>query len=580
MEHTSRPWWRVLAVLALLGLFASACGGDDDPEAEGPEGSIETGTEGTVAEVDEITPGGKIIVGLESETNEWSPASGQFASGGWTVALTFYDPLITIDAEGEFKPFLAESMEPNEDLTEWTLTLREGVLFHDGTPLDAETLKWNFDTLHFADGVRNQGALKTAGVTGMEVVDDLTVKYVLSEPNAAFPDQLRSYAGLPVSQVAYEADPVGFSEHPVGTGPFVFQEWRRDDRLIVTKNENYWMKGADGQQLPYLDEIEFRPIPDDEARVNSLASDDIQVLQTLRGTSVKRVRALIDEGGFAGNLYVGNESSITVINTLVPPLDDVRIRRALAFANDQEAMATVRDDDGLVPPSTGFFSSDSPWYSEDAVSEYPAGPDPDAARALVEEYMNDAKRSDGKPVGDPVTINYQCQPDPSLLEGAQLLQGLWGDVGIELNLEQVDQSTMITNVVGSPDTETPYLGNFQLTCFRAGGGEGDPLTALQSFFGPVPTSSGNFTNFTSPEIDEALDTLRTRADFAERYAAVETISRIAAQNVPVVWNVGTPTMIGYRDDVVGIPDWTLPDGSMGQGTPGARARFHETFLAQ
>ncbi|MBK5221441.1 MAG: ABC transporter substrate-binding protein [Acidimicrobiia bacterium] len=571
--------WRALAVVTTLALAAGSCGGDSDEGAT--DDAIDTGVVGD-QEVADLEPqhGGKLIVGIEAEGNEWTPGPGQFSGGGSSIAYAIYDPLIQLNEDGDFAPFLAESLEPNEDLTEWTLKLRPGVTFHDGSPLDAETLKWNFDTLHTDETSPSAGTVRSFGVTSVDVVDELTVVYRLSEPHAGLPDMLRGEIGWPISRVAYEADPEGFGSAPVGTGPFVFQEWRRDDRFVATRNEDYWFTTPEGDQLPYLDEIEFRPIPDDDSRSAALASDDIQVLQTLRGTSVKRVMDMVDEGGFRASLFVGNTSSATLINTEIPPLDDVRIRQAMAFAGDGEAMAAVRDDDGLVPLTTQFFGPNSPWFSEVVAEAYPgaAGRDVDQATALVEEYKNDPERSDGLPGGDPITIDYQCQPDPSLLEGAQLLQGLYSEVGIELELQQVDQSTMISNVVGTGDTEPPFVGNFQLACWRAGGGDGDPLSTLLNFFGPVPTSSGNFTNFTSPEIDDALERLRGTTDFEERYQAVEDLGLVVAEQVPLTWNQATPTLIGYREDVIGIPTWGFPDGTPGNGTPGASMHFHQVFL--
>jgi peptide/nickel transport system substrate-binding protein len=586
MRNTRPRAWRAIAALLALGLVAAACG--DDSGGGGDEATEDTGLEtGASGDTDdeEITPeyGGTITVGLEAETNTWDVDGGQFSNPGITVALSFYDPLVSLNEEGEFVPFLAESLEANEELTEWTVGLRDGVMFHDDTPLDAEALKWNFDNLHNLPDSRNKSDLTQFGVTGMEIVDDMTVKYVLSAPNAAFPDLLRGDIGWPVSPTAVQADPVDWgNNNPVGTGPFVFESWSRDNELVVVRNENYWMSDEDGNQLPYLDGITFRPIVDDSSRSASLESDDIQVMQTLRGPSVKAIQEMVDGGGFDMSTFVGNTSSISVLNTLEPPLDDLRIRQAMAMANDQEAMAEVRDDDGLVPPGTGFFSQDSPWYSADADAAYPGvdGPDPAGAKALVDEYINDPERSDGKAPGEPVTVDYQCQPDPSLQQGAQLLQQLWGQAGIEVDLGQVEQAAMITNVVGSADTDPAFAGDYSVACFRAGGGDGDPLTALQGYFGPVASTAGNFANFVDPEIDEALVTLKTTDDFAERYAAVETISRVTAENVPFIWNVATPTAVGYRDDIHGIPDWTFPDGTPGNGTPGATVRWHQVFLAQ
>src|SRR5690606_2326016 len=119
------------AVLA-FALVAAACGSDDSGEAGEP-----TGATSDMSEKGDPVHGGSITVGLEAETNSWLPGSGNFGNPGVTVAYAIYDPLMKRSADGEVRPYLAESLEPNGDLTEWTLTLREGIEFHDGTPLDA-----------------------------------------------------------------------------------------------------------------------------------------------------------------------------------------------------------------------------------------------------------------------------------------------------------------------------------------------------------------------------------------------------------------------------------------------------------
>ena len=590
MNRSRGTWWRVLAVLAALGLLAAACGDDDDGDGEGSattlldSGGEEDEGEGEGDETDELEPvmGGSIVVGLEAESNTWTPGPAQLANSGTTIALTIYDPFVALNGEGDFEAFLAEDIQPNEDLTEWTMTLREGVQFHDGTPLDAETVVWNFETLHFVEGSQSYGPLQQAGVTGIEMVDDMTVKYVLSAPNAAFPDQLRLEPGWPISRQAYEADPEGFGEKPVGTGPFMMESWTRDDQAVVVRNDNYWRTDDAGNQLPYLDEIVFRPIPEEDARVQSLAAGSVDMMQTLRGANVKQVLQLIEEGGFEGNTHVGNNSGSAILNVLEPPLDDVRIRRALAFASDSEQVQIVLGDDGLTEPSTGFFSEDSPWYSQVAAEAYPGfgGRDVEAASALVEEYVNDPDRSDGKAVGEPPEVQYNCPPDPSLIQVSQLQQSLWSEVGFTVGLEQVEQSAHITNAVGSADTDPPFRGDYIINCWRAGGGEGDPLTALSNFFGPVASTPGNFTNYTNPDIDEQLALLRTSPDFADRYAAVEQISIISAEEVPILWSSPTPTIVGWREGIHGVVDWQMPDGNPGSGTPGATPRFYEVFLSE
>src|SRR5690606_17243142 len=133
--------------------------------------------------------GGSLTVGLESETNSYLPSIIQGSQAGYNVAYAIYDPLVTRTSDGALEPYPAESITSKDDFTEWTVTLRPGVLFHDGTPLDAEAMKTIFDDFLTAEGANTAGALKR-DVKAMEIVDDLSVRYVLNEPNAAFYDEL------------------------------------------------------------------------------------------------------------------------------------------------------------------------------------------------------------------------------------------------------------------------------------------------------------------------------------------------------------------------------------------------------
>ncbi|MFP3906028.1 MAG: ABC transporter substrate-binding protein [Acidimicrobiales bacterium] len=581
---------RLLAAVAACIVFASACAGDDtdgDTGATEQETttttSPEDGDDGSGSEADdEPSYGGRIVIGLEGETGNWLPGTGQFATSGVSVAMSIYDPLMVLTEDGTLEPNLAESLEPNDDLTEWTMTLRDGVVFHDGSALDAEAIKWNFDTLHADPSAVTYGSVESAGIEEVEVVDDLTVVWRLADTNAGFPDVLRTAVGWPVSPSAYEERGAeGLGEHPVGTGPFRFVEWRRDDRFAAERNDDYWRTDPDGNQLPYLDEVEFRPIPDEDSRVQSLAADSVQVISTLRGSSIKAVMNMVDEGGFGGNLFVGNTSGASIFNTLVPPVDDVRIRRALAYAGDAEAVAVVLGDEELVPITTTFFSVDSPWFSETASAAYPGadGRDLETAQELIEEYRSDPDRSDGRAPGDPIEITYSCPPDPSLVEIGQLLQSLWGEAGVEVHLESVEQPTLVSNAVGSADDDPPWSGDYQVNCWRAGATLGDPLTTFQNFFGPPESTPGNFTNFSHPDIDEAIDQLRSEVDFEARYEATEQINLVANEHVPLTWGVGTPTYVGWRGDIRGIADWVTPSGTPGNGTAEGRVIVHQAYLA-
>jgi peptide/nickel transport system substrate-binding protein len=583
MSASRSRWRHVLVVLIVSVLVAASCG-DDDTDGESAPSPEEGGATDSTAVEDEDAGdpvyGGSIVIGLEAESAGWTPGQSTFGTAGPTVASAIYDPLVVVSGEGEFEPYLAESLEPDAELLQWTLTLRPDVVFHDGTPFDAEALKWNFDTLHNSEGSLTRGTITSAGVTSMEVVDELTVVYTLSEPNAAFPDLLTSAVGWPVSPTAYEAAGADeFDRQPVGTGPFVAGRWLPDDEFPVTRNENYWRTDEDGNQLPYLDEITFRPIPDEESRVNSLLADSAQIVHSSRGYAGKNLIAAAEDGGYEANVAIGNTSGTSIFNFLEPPVDDIRVRTAMALASNADEIAEVLGDDGLSPRSTQFVSIDSPWYSTAAEEAYVGaeGQDLERATELIQEYMDDPERSDGEPVGTRLTVRYQCPPDPSLLQVAQVLQAYWQQIGVDLDITQVEQPVLISNVVGSADTEPAWRGDYEVSCWRTGA-TGDPYTTLSSYFGPPESTPGNVLNWSDPAIDTALESLRTSPEFADRYDANEEINVIANENVAIVWNIGTPSTTGWRNDLHGIVGWTLPSGAEGTGTLNNRIWTHQIWM--
>lgn len=541
-DARARHVLRAVLLAAAFSLIAASCGGDDDAAEPGdePEGAAPD-----ISEQGDPVEGGSITVGLEAETSGWLPGSGNFANSGVTVAFAIYDPLARLDENGEIQPYLAESIESSEDLTEWTVKLREGIEFHDGTPLNSEAMKTVFDEYLKDPAANTAGALE--GVE-MEIVDDLTFTYVLDSPNSGFADNLGLAIGWPFSPTAAAAAGEDAGSQPVGTGPFVFESWERDNQLVVTKNENYWQDG-----LPYLDEIVFRPIPDEDTRLSSLASGDIDVLQTLRQASVLRAR---DIDGVDSYEALGNTTGVNIFNTTRPPLDDVRVREALVRAADQEQVIEVQGGTGAVPPSTQIFSEDDPYWSEAVAEAWPTY-DPEAASDLIAEYVDDPDRSDGKPPGSPVSFRYDCLPEPALVDMAQLYQSLWGAIGVDVELRQVEQATHVTEAIS---------GDYDAKCFRAGLNR-DPYPTLRDAF--TEESNINFTRFTDPSIDENLERLAASSDLEERQALVEEISMTVNENFPMNYHGSTLSVLAARDVVKNLDGWTFPDGTVGSGVPGA-----------
>ena len=544
------PRLRLSALLAaLLLLSGAACGGGGDGDDTG-----EDGIQGATTEEDEGEPvqGGEVVFGVESETNAYAPHTFAGTAAGYNAAWSIFDPLIVRDEEGTLTPYLAKSLTANEQLTEYTIELRPGVKFHDGTALTAQVQKEAFDEfLKNGQGTRRQS--ETKEVTSVEVIDELTYKYVLSAPNAAWPDYLVGPIGWPFSVAAARAAGQDFGSKPVGTGPFVLQEWVRDSHLVATRNPNYWQKG-----LPHLDKITIRPIPDEDARGIAIEAGDIDGTHSVRLSQfLTQMRDLTKTGSVKMYESPGNSGSGTIFNTTTPPLDDVRVRRAAAYALRPAELISVVAGEGATEPRTTYYAPTSPWFSKKASDAYPVD-DAAEAKKLYDQYVNDPSRSDGKPVGQPVSFEFACTAIPSLQAQAQAYQAMWKEIGFQVDLKPVEQSVHIQNAIE---------GKFQANCWRQGS-DADPYTHLSVAHGDPATNPGNFTNWSPPALKPLLDELRTTADSEERFDVLKQIQMLVSEEVPVVWTGGNNEFIVAKPELKGIASWKTPDGKKGNGANG------------
>ena len=546
---------KLLVILALISLVAAACGGgDDDNEGtEAGEGIVEGEEE---EEAGDPVIGGTLNYGVEAESAGWQPCVDSHSESGTIAMRAMYDTLTARSAEGAIEPYLAESLEGNDALTEWTLKLRPNIKFHDGTALDSAAVKANFDAAK-APTSRCAGALTP--IKELQVVDPLTVKYVLNSPYGPFPELLSGAPGYIFSPANAAAKGADVSANPVGAGPFMFESWERDSKLTLKKNPNYWQKG-----LPYLDTVVFKPIPDEDARLASLGTE-VDIMFTLRQEYVRQAR---DRGDEVTRIEkIGNNSGGSIFNTVSPPVDDKRIRKALAHAMNQKDLIKILGGEGISPETSQFFSKDSPWYSEKVAAGYPKF-DVAAGKKLVEEYMKDPARSDKKPVGSEVTVTFNCPPDPTLVAVAQGYQQMAAAVGIKMDLQQVEQATHINNAVGKP----PYTtADYMINCWRLGG-QADPDSILYNQYFAVEGQAANVTNFTSPEVQALLKTGRESADFDERYKAYEDLGLIFNEEVPHVWTGATAASTAFLPKVKNVNTYKFPGdddikGEMEQAVP-------------
>ncbi len=582
---------RVLTALAVPLVFAfvaASCGSDDSASddttaSEGTEAITEDTTDSeqttdtaaveaegdidttVVAETETPVYGGSISMGLEAEATGLRPWEDGCAEPCVNIARTIYDVLVQQNADGEYEGFLAETIEPNDDFTVWTMKLRPGITFHNGVPLTAQTIVDMYAIQQ--TGAISSGRIATTGLTGVEAVDELTVVYTLSGPNSAFPANLNAVElGYVFEPAAAAADPVGFSTAPVGTGPFVIQKRDIDNETVVVRNENYWRTAANGDQLPYLDSISFRPIPDEGTRLDALLSRTVNVMETRRQGTIRDAR---EESGISLYEFQGNSTGGGMFNTAVAPFDDVRVRLGLNHLNDQERVIEALGGTGISLPVTQWFSADSPWWTQAAADAYPTF-DFEVGKGLLQEYVDDPARSDGKAPGEKIDVELSCPPDPTLIAAMQVLEQVWtGTELVNVTLTQYDQATHINNAIS--DTHKAH-------CWRWGT-QADPSSALNPFLADPATSVGNFPNWFDPEAyGWALEAIQTD-DFETRKELYSKIMVRINEQAPVWYSGGTATLIAADESIRGINNWTMPSGSLGNGTPGADTYFTETFIS-
>lgn len=563
-QSRRRPGVLLGALAVSFGLVAAACGGGDSGSTGDDGGGPATEpVQQTQAPLADVVLGGTLVVGGEAEVaNPWLPAQMQCDSYCQMRARSFFDPLVTVDEDLNWRPFLAESIEANENSTIFTVTIRQGVSFHDGTPVNADAVMDNLQ--RGAKGLLLSAALKdlarvdpSAGIASdlvMEKVDEFTFKLftgksgVLEDtlPWPNFPYAMGTQWGLIASPTWLAAVDGGTAkpDAPVGSGPFVFESYAPGDKLVVAKNPSYWLKDSEGNALPYLDKIEFRVIPDSQVRATALLNGDLDLMSTADSAVLKDLEGNADFPTLNQNQY--GETNYILFNLTKPYLADKTVRCALLQAIDKVDLIDVIAA-GNANPANGPFSPGQEGHLEDNGSlEY----DPEAAAAAIEAWEAE---------NGPLTINYSTTVAATSLATAQYIQAAWGEVGVDVTIDQMEQSKLINNALfGDPAFDAFGWRN------HAG------LYADNQYFWwhssaaiDAPGLALNFGRLKDAEVDRLLEVARSGATAEERLAAAEDLNRRFASECFIIPTSFTKWGVVSSIDVQGIGRTPQADG---QGT--------------
>jgi ABC-type transport system substrate-binding protein len=532
--------------LVAAGLVMAACGGDDDdaaPAATTPQAATtppsDTGSDASGAstpegtgQAGEATRGGVLRAASAVDVTTLDPHAGTSGYDYWMI-YPIYDTLLGYDPETlEPQPGLAESWTLDEPTT-LTLNLRQGVTFHDGTPFDAAAVEYNLARVG-----AQESNIKSDLVTleRVEVVDDHTVTLHLTEPNAAMLGILADRAGMMVSPTAAEAAGADFAAQPVGTGPFRFVEHRPGELIKYEANPEYW-----NPELPYLDGLEYRILPEADTRLNGLLSGEVDFVHRIEPQTVEQVDG--DEN-LAYQQYIGiGDAKIIYFDASKPPFDDKLLRQAVNHALDRETL-TEAATFGTGEPAFMPIPSAHWAYQDDLAPGYEY--DPERARELVAEAGVDE-----------LSFSLVHQPDAVDSRVAEIVQAQLAEAGIEVQLVPVE----LTQSVQEYFTDRKYnAGSFGWT------GRPDPNMTFFQIFGEQ--AFFNAGKYAIPGLPDLLAEAATSTDIEARDEVFSQIVELTLDESIIAPLFFRSTTDAYTTDVVGYSPNLL-----------SKPRFTEVSLA-
>ncbi len=451
--------------------------------------------------------GGVLRAGMQTDPVGLDPHTSQ-ATATRNMLENTYDTLVMLNENLEIVPDLAESWETSDDGLTWTFHLRQGVSFHNGDPLKASDVAFSLNRIKDPN-VASPRAGDFEVISNIEAPDDSTVVLTLDKPFSPLLSKLAFSMNAIVSEAVAMANNNDLNDVVVGTGPFKFVEYIPQTRMVLEKNDAYWAKDADGNQLPYLDGITFTFYPEPTARTTAVQTGNVDWIEYVPAPDVDILRADSNVevvGGLATNFR-----SI-YINTSVAPLDNTLVREAMSYAIDEQAVVDVAlfgtggvAADGTTIPSTAFYGiSSSPYIGRDVEK--------------AKELMAEAGFAEGFEFDMYVTSTYDFLRTP-----AEIIQSNLADIGIKMNIVAEDWSVYLPKVIAG-DFSATILGNSGLA---------DPDDYLYDQFHTGGT--GNFGGYSNAELDALLEQGRQVSDPNERKAIYTQAQELILKEAPMIF---------------------------------------------
>lgn len=424
---------------------------------------------------------------------------------GRIVYASLCDKLVDITPGLEIIPQLATEWEYSADGMSMTMKLREGAVFHDGTPFNAEAVAANIDRSQNLDESRRKSELKS--ITGVELLGPYEIRFNLAAPDATLLAQFADRAGMMMSPTAAAAAGADFGLNPVCSGPFSFVERVAQDKIVLTKFADYWNVDAIG-----VDSVTFLPIPDTTVRFANLQAGDIDMLERLAPPDIPQANSdanvLVEDAISLG--YQGITFNVTNGEKGDGPWgNDPRLRQALSLAVDRDVINQVVFE-GAFAPGNQSYPPNSPWYN---INHPVPARDVEKAKALLAEA--------GFPDG--IDLEVQVPNSNQQTQLMQVVQSMAAEAGINITITAKEFATLLADQSGG-DFEASQIG---------WSGRVDPDGNIHQF---MTTGGGiNDSKYSDPKIDELLNAARVSTDLATRKASYDAARDILNEALPIVY---------------------------------------------
>jgi len=466
-------------------------------------------------------------IGLQDDADILDPDQSRTFVGR-IVYASMCDKLVDITPDLEIIPQLATGWEWSDDGLTLTMTLREGVVFHDGTPFNAEAVAANIDRSQNLPESRRKSEL--ASITGTEVIDEYTIAMTLGAPDATLLAQLADRSGMMMSPTATAEMGTDFGLTPVCSGPFQFVERIQQDRIVLEAFPDYWNADAIN-----FDSVTFLPIPDTTVRLANLRAGDLDMLERLAATDVASVMG-DDDLAMEQAVSLGYQGiTINVANGAGadnPLGQDARIRQALSLSIDRNVINQVVFE-GAFAPGNQPFPPTSPWYND-------AYPVPERDVAAAQALLAEAGYADG------IDITIQVANNPVQLQLMQVVQAMASEAGINIEIEAKEFATLLAD-----QSAGEFMGS------QIGwSGRVDPDGNIHQF---MTTGGGiNDSGYSNPEVDRLLNEARTSTDMAVRQASYNAARDILNEDLPIIYLYHVTWIWALDDAIEGFVPY--PDG--------------------